>query len=65
MSGRSTTLISYEPEIVADNTDGDDGQLAKLQEKVKTIREAVLKLQEPQCYITLELVPKKATVKVI
>ena len=35
MSGRSTTLISYEPEIVADNTDGDDGQLAKLQEKVK------------------------------
>ena len=65
MSGRSTTLISYEPEIVADNTDGDDGQLAKLQEKVKTIREAVLKLQEHQCYITLELVPKKATVKVI
>ena len=53
MSGRSTTLISYEPEIVADNTDGDDGQLAKLQEKVKTIREAVLKLQKPQCYITL------------
>ena len=63
MSGRSTTLISYEPEIVADNTDGDDGQLAKLQEKVKTIREAVLKLQEPQCYITLELVPKKEAVK--
>ena len=63
MSGRSTTLISYEPEIVADNTDGDDGQLAKLQEKVKTTREAVLKLQEPQCYITLELVPKKEAVK--
>ena len=63
MSGRSTTLISYEPEIVADNTDGDDGQLAKLQEKVKTI--IVLKLQEPQCYITLELVPKKETVKQI
>ena len=63
MSGRSTTLISYEPEIVGDSTDGDDGQLAKLQEKVKTIREAVLKLQEPQCYITLELVPKKETVK--
>ena len=63
MSGRSTTLISYEPEIVGDNTDGDDGQLAKLQEKVKTF--IVLKLQEPQCYITLELVPKKATVKVI
>ena len=61
MSGRSTTLISYEPEI--DNTDGDDGQLAKLQEKVKTRREAVLKLQEPQCYITLELVPKKEAVK--
>ena len=63
MSGRSTTLISYEPEIVADNTDGDDGQLAKLQEKVKTI--IVLKLQELQCYITLELVPKKGAVKQI
>ena len=38
MSGRSTTLISYEPAMSnagSDNTDGDTGQLAKLQEKVK------------------------------
>ena len=35
MSGRSTTLISYEPaNSAADNEDVDTGQLAKLQEKV-------------------------------
>ena len=35
MSGRSTTLISYEPANTAsDDSDVDTGQLAKLQEKV-------------------------------
>ena len=46
MSGRSTTLISYEPPAMntagSDNTDGDDGQLAKLQEKVKICLGAIL-----------------------
>ena len=38
MSGRSTTLISYEPaNSAADNEDVDTGQLAKLQEKVKIV----------------------------
>jgi len=49
MSGRSTTLISYEPEIVGDNTDGDDGQLAKLQEKVRALEKqnAALRQSKP------------------
>ena len=46
MSGRSTTLISYEPPMMSsagsDNTDGDNGQLAKLQEKVKICLGAIL-----------------------
>ena len=56
MSGRSTTLISYEPPMNnggsyeppmmntagSDNTDGDTGQLAKLQEKVKICLGAIL-----------------------
>ena len=45
MSGRSTTLISYEPAMSnagSDNTDGDTGQLAKLQEKVKISFGAIL-----------------------
>ena len=38
MSGRSTTLISYEPANTAsDDSDVDTGQLAKLQEKVKIV----------------------------
>ena len=38
MSGRSTTLISYEPaNSAADNEDVDTGQLAKLQEKVNIV----------------------------
>ena len=59
MSGRSTTLISYDPPAMSnaasnisyesamssagsDNTDGDNGQLAKLQEKVKICLGAIL-----------------------
>jgi len=52
MSGRSTTLISYEPAMSnagSDNTDGDTGQLAKLQEKVRALerQNAALRQNKP------------------
>jgi len=50
MSGRSTTLISYEPaNSAADNEDVDTGQLAKLQEKVRALerQNAALRQSKP------------------